>query len=130
RHALDELTRLPVLLAIGDKVVFQLDLAAMRSAPQGQPGAQYDKWRRRIANRRAIGDIATKGAHIADLLAGYPVPELCYAREILGQYRQRFRITHPGIEPHFTRIVGDSLELLQVIDENHRPDRAHELGDP
>ena len=72
---------LPVLLAVGDEEILERHLAPLVAVPQDDRRAERDQRRRRVADRRAIGDVAADRARVADLLAGDAVPELAQLRE-------------------------------------------------
>src|SRR3546814_14120247 len=56
-----------VLPAVGEEEVLQRQGAPLPAPQQMQDGAGGDEQRRRIADRRAVGDVAAEGADIADL---------------------------------------------------------------
>src|SRR6185312_12829332 len=68
-YTLDELARLPVLLAVGDEIILEFHLAPLAAAPQRDPRAKRDQRRRRVTDRRAVGDVAADRTHIAHLRA-------------------------------------------------------------
>src|SRR5690606_32873329 len=128
--AFDKLALLAILLAISKKVIFQRDFAPRCAFAQRQPRAERDKGWRRVADGRAIGDIAADRAHIAHLLAGNAVPEFAQLGEPFGNNGQRLGIGDAGKELHLLFALGNVLQLLQMANEDYRPDGAHELGDP
>ena len=66
---LDEFAGRPILFAVGDEEVLERDLAALAPAPEHDAGAERDQQRRRLADRRAVGDVAADRARVANLPA-------------------------------------------------------------
>ena len=69
KHALDEFARLAVLLAVGDEEILKRDGAPFRALAQGHRRTERNQRRRRVPDRRAVGDVAADRAHVAHLLA-------------------------------------------------------------
>lgn len=74
-----------VLLAIGDEKGFERQRAPAGMGAQRQFGAKRDQRRGRVADRRAVGDIAADRADISDLLAADPLDQASKRRDLVGE---------------------------------------------
>lgn len=106
-HRFDEFARLAILLAIGDEIVFEADGAPLRAFAQGQLRIERDQRRGRIADRRAVGDVAADRAHVAHLLAADALDERTERRHMVHQRLQRFRIGDAGAD-------GDRVASVEI----------------
>ena len=70
RNPCDEFRSFAVLFAVGEEEILERQRAQIVAAAQMQGRTHRDQRRRRVANRRAIGDIAANGGSIAHLFAG------------------------------------------------------------
>ena len=129
-HGLDEFARPAVLLAIGDEEILQRDRAALLAPSQGQPRAERDEGRRRVADRRTVGDVAADRTHVAHLLAADAVEQRPQRRDALCQYRERLAVGRAGADGDDAVLLGNAAQSVQPADEDGRRDVAHVLGHP
>ena len=130
RHGLDEFTRLAVLLAVFDEEGFERHGAPFRIPAQGERCPERDQRRRRVADRRAVGDIAADGAHVAHLLAADAVPQFGECGKMPGDNGQRLGIAHARAERDAVLIHRDAAQLVEMADMDDGRDVAHELRHP
>ena len=92
--------------------------------------AQRDQRRRGVADGGAVGDVAADGTHVAHLLPADAVPEFTQLREMTGDGLCHLGVGNGGAQRQ--RLSGglDRMQFRHLADKNHRPDVAHELGDP
>ena len=101
-----------------------LPLRSMTEAPSADQG------RRRVADRRAVGDVAADGAHVAHLLAADAVPEFVQLREVADNDRIGIGVADTGTECQAVFAVGYPPQFIEMRQKHDRSDVAHELRYP
>src|SRR5690606_15325069 len=120
RHLLHELARLTVLPAVGDEIVFKPYGAPALTFAQGKRAAQRDQRRRRVADGRAVGDVAADGAHVAHLLAADALDQVPKRRYLPRKRRQRLAVGDAGADLDPAGAHLDAGEAGEIADEDDR----------
>src|SRR5262249_6760970 len=113
-HRLEEFRPPAILLAIGEKEGLERDVPRARPSTQPQLGVRPDGRRRHVADGRAIGDVATDGAQVADLNGSEPPDQLEHAGIKLAERGLGALISDGRSEPQSFRAVRDALELADL----------------
>ena len=116
RHPRDELARRPIRLAVGEVEILERHAPQLRAAAQFDLRSQRDQRRDRIADRRAVREIAAQGGGIADRRG-------CEARRLFFELGIRAEQRRPGVregdrgaDPQFVRALLDTPELRHVAE--------------
>src|SRR6185369_5429197 len=108
-HLPDQFARLAVLLAVIDKEILELQPARCRAIAELDLGTERDQGRRRVADRRAIGDIAADRARGPHLFRTNAAQELAKIGIEIGDRLEGTVIGDGSAENETVRLVLDLL---------------------
>ena len=130
RHRLDEFAGGSILLAVAQKEILERQRPAGIAAAQMQGGTQGDQRRGRVADRRAVGDIAADGSHVAHLIRAEPAQQVCERRVQRRERRPQRRDRDPGPDPQPLALALDPLQIGDAGQEGDQGQVAQALGQP
>ncbi len=97
-HALHEFARLHCRLLVGEIQVLQRQLPARVALAEHDARAEGDQRRHRVADRRAVGDVARERAGVPDRRRSEAAQHLAELRVVLLERRERIGERHRGAD--------------------------------